>query len=81
MVDDKVDYPAACNAVEKVLLHSSWVTKEGGLAKMCAAFEAAGVTVHGGAVCLVAELKVCEELNGSYSAQLWCCVVDIDPVW
>eukprot|EP00798_Chlamydomonas_sp_ICE-L_P021096 gene21096-27983_t len=46
-VDGKIDYPAACNAVEKVLVHKSWV-ENGGLAKVMDAMKAAGITVHGG---------------------------------
>ena len=47
MVDAKSDYPAACNAVEKVLLHSSWLPR-GGLEAVRGALEAAGVQVHAG---------------------------------
>lgn len=45
-VDSKVDYPAACNAVEKILVHDGLVgDKVNALVK---ALEDAGVTVHGG---------------------------------
>lgn len=45
-VDSKVDYPAACNAVEKILIHDSWLgTKTNALMK---ALQEAGVTLHGG---------------------------------
>jgi delta-1-pyrroline-5-carboxylate synthetase len=47
VVDSKSDYPAACNAVEKVLLHAAWLSK-GGLVAVREALEAAGVTVHAG---------------------------------
>ena len=47
VVDSKSDYPAACNAVEKVLLHAAWLAK-GGLEAVRKALEAAGVTVHAG---------------------------------
>ncbi|KAG1663878.1 hypothetical protein FOA52_014691 [Chlamydomonas sp. UWO 241] len=46
-VDAKADYPAACNAVEKVLLHSALIPK-GGLDKVLSAMAEAGVTVHAG---------------------------------
>jgi delta-1-pyrroline-5-carboxylate synthetase len=45
MVDSKVDYPAACNAVEKVLLHASWLQK-GGFDTVCSALKEAGVLIH-----------------------------------
>ncbi|GAX76379.1 hypothetical protein CEUSTIGMA_g3825.t1 [Chlamydomonas eustigma] len=45
MVDSKVDYPAACNAVEKVLLHASWLNK-GGFDSVCSALRDAGVLIH-----------------------------------
>jgi delta-1-pyrroline-5-carboxylate synthetase len=45
-VDAKVDYPAACNAVEKILVHDSLVGPR--LDALITALTAAGVTVHGG---------------------------------
>ena len=42
-----MDYPAACNAVEKVLVHDSLVGPP--LDGLVAALRAAGVAVHGGA--------------------------------
>jgi delta-1-pyrroline-5-carboxylate synthetase len=44
-VDSKVDYPAACNAVEKVLVHKGLV-EGGSLAALLAAFKEAGVQVR-----------------------------------
>lgn len=45
-VDSKIDYPAACNAVETILVHESLVgTRLDGL---LTALKEAGVTVHGG---------------------------------
>ncbi|KAL6756121.1 Aldehyde/histidinol dehydrogenase [Haematococcus lacustris] len=51
VVDGKTDYPAACNAIEKVLVHQHWLSQPGsgpasGLATLCSALQAAGVTVH-----------------------------------
>lgn len=45
-VDAKVDYPAACNAVEKILVHESLLGPR--LDGIIAALREAGVTVHGG---------------------------------
>ncbi len=42
----QVDYPAACNAVEKVLVHEGLLA-EGKLGSIRSALEAAGVTVSG----------------------------------
>lgn len=47
VVDAKVDYPAACNAVEKVLVHASHLPS-GALDKIQAALQEAGVQVHAG---------------------------------
>lgn len=45
-VDAKIDYPAACNAVEKILIHKSLVGPR--LESLINALEEAGVTVHQG---------------------------------
>lgn len=45
-VDAKVDYPAACNAVEKILVHEALVGAR--LDGLLGALRAAGVTLHGG---------------------------------
>eukprot|EP00878_Enallax_costatus_P005505 GHUV01005777.1.p1 GENE.GHUV01005777.1~~GHUV01005777.1.p1 ORF type:complete len:429 (+),score=87.70 GHUV01005777.1:180-1466(+) len=47
VVDSKADYPAACNAVEKVLVHETLVGS-GGLTKIQEALQEAGVQVHAG---------------------------------
>ncbi|KAG2495340.1 hypothetical protein HYH03_006609 [Edaphochlamys debaryana] len=47
LIDAKTDYPAACNAVEKVLIHKDWVEK-GGVQSIQEALQKAGVTVHAG---------------------------------
>jgi delta-1-pyrroline-5-carboxylate synthetase len=47
VLDSKTDYPAACNAMETLLLHRAHL--ESGLARrLCDALEAAGVTLVGG---------------------------------
>lgn len=45
-VDAKTDYPAACNAVEKVLVHRAH-ERSGGIFKLQRALRDAGVTVYG----------------------------------
>jgi gamma-glutamyl phosphate reductase len=46
-VDSKIDYPAACNALETLLIHDSLV-KSGGAAELMTAMRAAGVELFGG---------------------------------
>ncbi|KAI3438423.1 hypothetical protein D9Q98_000854 [Chlorella vulgaris] len=45
-IDSKVDYPAACNAVEKILVHDSLQGQP--LESLVKALQDAGVSVHGG---------------------------------
>ena len=45
-VDAKTDYPAACNAVEKILVHRA-NERNGNIFKLHAALREAGVTVYG----------------------------------
>jgi gamma-glutamyl phosphate reductase len=47
VVDAKIDYPSACNAVETVLLHTSLVPS-GKAEKVLRALRSAGVTLYGG---------------------------------
>ena len=49
-VDSKTDYPAACNALETLLVHKSLIGKgKDGYEAVAAALVAAGCTLHGGA--------------------------------
>ncbi|KAH9546290.1 hypothetical protein CY35_12G087500 [Sphagnum magellanicum] len=48
VVDSKTDYPAACNAMETLLVHEHLVGT-GGLESLVFALESAGVTLYGGA--------------------------------
>ena len=45
-VDAKTDYPAACNSVEKILVHEVHV-KSGGIFRLQSALREAAVTIHG----------------------------------
>nr|AUF72249.1 aldehyde dehydrogenase 18B1 [Syntrichia caninervis] len=47
VVDSKVDYPAACNALETLLVHEELVAT-GGLDMLTFALQSAGVTMYGG---------------------------------
>lgn len=47
VLDAKTDYPAACNAMETLLVHESHLAS-GNAAKLCAALEDAGVTLYAG---------------------------------
>ena len=46
-IDSKIDYPAACNALETLLIHDSLVAS-GGAAELMTALRAAGVELFGG---------------------------------
>eukprot|EP01025_Chloroclados_australasicus_P010744 TRINITY_DN1449_c0_g1_i1.p1 TRINITY_DN1449_c0_g1~~TRINITY_DN1449_c0_g1_i1.p1 ORF type:complete len:765 (+),score=136.45 TRINITY_DN1449_c0_g1_i1:235-2529(+) len=46
-VDSKIDYPAACNAVEKILVHSD-LAEDGRLFKLQSALREANITIYGG---------------------------------
>lgn len=47
ILDAKTDYPAACNAMETLLVHEA-VMKTGGLDRLVLALQAAGVRLYGG---------------------------------
>eukprot|EP00906_Rhabdomonas_costata_P029646 RCo041841 len=49
VVDSKCDYPAACNAMETLLLHQSWLA-DGRAQALVAALREKGVKLHGGPV-------------------------------
>ncbi|KAL2614202.1 hypothetical protein R1flu_025894 [Riccia fluitans] len=47
IMDSKLDYPAACNAMETLLVHES-LTEDGRLEKLILPLQTAGVTLYGG---------------------------------
>mmetsp|Transcript_1598 Transcript_1598/g.3663 ORF Transcript_1598/g.3663 Transcript_1598/m.3663 type:complete len:605 (+) Transcript_1598:192-2006(+) len=49
-IDSKVDYPAACNALEKILVHKD-LASDGRLDQLVSALQAENITVHRGDVC------------------------------
>nr|QKY15317.1 delta-1-pyrroline-5-carboxylate synthase a isoform X2 (P5CSA) [Polytomella parva] len=88
IVDAKVDYPAACNAVETVLIHQAWLAQReeagqssSGLTKVVDALAAAGVAVHAGprAHVLLPSLPAAPALRHEYSA-LACTVEVVDDL-
>lgn len=67
-VDAKVDYPAACNAVEKILVHSA-LAEDGRLFKLQAALRDAGVTIYGGErSCHLLSLQAAPSVRHEYSS-------------
>jgi delta-1-pyrroline-5-carboxylate synthetase len=77
VLDSKTDYPAACNAMETLLVHRSLV---GGLADaLIAALHQAGVTVHRGPDAPWSELPVAPDLHHEYG-DLACTVQVVDGV-
>ncbi|KAH8960008.1 hypothetical protein BDL97_06G107600 [Sphagnum fallax] len=75
VVDSKTDYPAACNAMETLLVHEHLVAT-GGLESLVFALECAGVTLYGGerAVQLL-KLPKATSFHTEYSALA--CTVEI----
>jgi delta-1-pyrroline-5-carboxylate synthetase len=75
VVDSKTDYPAACNAMETLLVHEHLVGT-GGLESLVFALECAGVTLYGGerAVQLL-KLPKATSFHTEYSALA--CTVEI----
>ncbi|GLI60859.1 hypothetical protein VaNZ11_003074 [Volvox africanus] len=69
LLDAKTDYPAACNAVEKVLVHKSW-TDKGGLKVVQEALQKAGVKVHVGDSLkkILPDLPIAPSARHEYSA-------------
>ncbi|KAL3698948.1 hypothetical protein R1sor_016970 [Riccia sorocarpa] len=75
IMDSKLDYPAACNAMETLLVHKS-LTEDGRLDKLIFPLQSAGVTLYGGPRA-VELLKVpnAASLHTEYSAPA--CTIEI----
>jgi delta-1-pyrroline-5-carboxylate synthetase len=68
ILDSKTDYPAACNAVETVLIHESWI-ENGNAAKVIEALVKHNVNLFGGPVgAKVFNLSPAESLRVEYSS-------------
>jgi delta-1-pyrroline-5-carboxylate synthetase len=80
VVDAKTDYPAACNAMETLLLHAPLLGAGGGAEALLAALRAAGVSLVGGPRAAAAlGLPPAASLHAEYSA-LTACVEVVDDV-
>ncbi|CAM6121374.1 unnamed protein product [Calypogeia fissa] len=67
MLDSKVDYPAACNSMETLLVHESLVPN-GGWEKLVFPLQVAGVTMYGGRrAAEVLKLQRADNLHKEYS--------------
>ncbi|KAJ7526505.1 hypothetical protein O6H91_16G009400 [Diphasiastrum complanatum] len=79
VLDSKVDYPAACNAMETLLVHKDLVHGEG-LQKLTFALQSAGVILYGGAkVAEVLKTPKAAQFHHEYSS-LACTVEIVDDV-
>jgi len=68
VVDSKTDYPAACNAMETLLVHEHLVGT-GGLESLVFALQSAGVTLYGGAKAVqLLKLPKAASFHTEYSA-------------
>lgn len=68
VADSKVDYPAACNAVEKVLVDEKWGLEKTN--RLISKLQEAGVTVHGGPRCVkeIPSLPLATSVRIEYSS-------------
>ncbi|KAL2614225.1 hypothetical protein R1flu_025917 [Riccia fluitans] len=75
IVDSKLDYPAACNAMETLLVHES-LTEDGRLEKLIYPLQTGGVTLYGGPRAVeVLKLPKAANLHMEYSAPA--CTIEI----
>lgn len=79
IIDSKTDYPAACNAMETMLVHQDLVA-DGRAARLVTALEAATVTLYGGPRAVEAlGLPPAKDLHTEYG-DLTCSVEIVDGV-
>jgi len=75
ILDAKTDYPAACNAMETLLVHEA-VMKTGGLDQLILALQTAGVTLYGGLKAAdILKLPKASSFHHEYSSMA--CTVEI----
>ncbi|XP_047312588.1 delta-1-pyrroline-5-carboxylate synthase-like [Impatiens glandulifera] len=75
ILDAKLDYPAACNAMETLLVHSDLVTN-GDLKKLVEELQEKGIILYGGPkAASLLNLREAETLHHEYSS--WACTIEI----
>jgi gamma-glutamyl phosphate reductase len=68
ILDSKTDYPAACNAVETILIHQSWI-ENGDANRLVELLMKSGIQVFGGPVgAKIFNLQPAESLRVEYSS-------------
>ncbi|KAK4756057.1 hypothetical protein SAY87_009814 [Trapa incisa] len=80
ILDAKVDYPAACNAMETLLVHKDLVDGNG-LNQLVTALQEAGVTLYGGPrACPVLDIPQASTFHQEYTSMA-CTVEIVDSVY
>ncbi|OVA15569.1 Aspartate/glutamate/uridylate kinase [Macleaya cordata] len=75
VLDAKIDYPAACNAMETLLVHKDFL-KSGGLNELVAELRSAGITLHGGPR-VSASLNITEARSFHHEYNSMACTIEI----
>ncbi|PQQ03708.1 delta-1-pyrroline-5-carboxylate synthase-like isoform X2 [Prunus yedoensis var. nudiflora] len=80
VLDAKTDYPAACNAMETLLVHKDLVIDNGGFKQIISGLQGLGVTLYGGPkASTVLNIPETSSFNHEYSS-LACSVEIVDDV-
>ncbi|VVA25348.1 PREDICTED: delta-1-pyrroline-5-carboxylate [Prunus dulcis] len=80
VLDAKTDYPAACNAMETLLVHKDLVTDDGGFKQIISGLQDLGVTLYGGPkASTVLNIPETSSFHHEYSS-LACAVEIVDDV-
>ncbi|BFG36265.1 hypothetical protein CerSpe_225380 [Prunus speciosa] len=80
VLDAKTDYPAACNAMETLLVHKDLVIDDGGFKQIISGLQGLGVTLYGGPkASTVLNIPETSSFNHEYSS-LACSVEIVDDV-